>query len=721
MNIPSHIVLSNNSTEKDKYNINKRLERLTQLEKLSNKEFNLTKTSIKHHSRNNSNNNQQNISILMEVKESFTSDVDNRQNYQNENRPLREKRNSAIKKIIEMKNVINLQYLMHPEKNELGFYSFSNNNNNMISNNINNIVNTNENYSNLELGLNKQNSNNYQANEKINPNNNNNLYSIENNNISNNDKFTTNFYSQNKQNKNNHSVKEEFYNKINFPMQKENENYYERNNNNEMNNINNNYIGKEIINANIIKEDQVTFAENIRRNVDDIDFFDKIKRSLESKRNFNSIKTMEILGKKKSDDFDINNINTKNLRKNSIEKVNSNNNDKTDILVHPTNNNNKIQNNNNINYNEYNNLNNNNISNISSIKSLSISKTLNEKKKRESSLEILNQKFNEKLVILKHKKPLNQAANCNSNSNDKKNLNNNNNKEENLDEDFESFKNEFKRSHNYNPIGLNKIKSNDLMSIEEFTNIKNDIVLNDEKLSEFNDKFFKKTEFLDKNQMNNFYKKHLKTNKDSLFHNKNPYLIQKENNWIQENPGFSLKEKEEKDIQSRLLNLKGILNINDNRNKNQNKQNDNYNQKEKNRKNYFIDRDITVKNEGHHRISSNVDNSNLTHLINLNESKVNNLGYTERNLLSPNEKLNNFFSNNSTIKFGNNGLFSTTGNFNRDDLNYNINNNNLMNREGRNTIRDKPRSISEFNLESGFQSTKMNSFNNSNNPFKYNY
>ena len=56
---------------------------------------------------------------------------------------------------------------------------------------------------------------------------------------------------------------------------------------------------------------------------------------------------------------------------------------------------------------------------------------LSEKKKKEASLELLNQRFNEKLVTLtlKHNKPFNKTIE--------------------KDENLESFKNEFKKNYNY--------------------------------------------------------------------------------------------------------------------------------------------------------------------------------------------------------------------------------------------------------------------------------
>ena len=296
-------------------------------------------------------------------------------------------------------NPINLYYQMHVEKNDFGFYSFNGPNENAINSAF---PNNNQIYTSSKHIKNKLNSNNNQVNEFYNPNNNNNLNENKNNEITNN----TNIGPGNrlKSNSKDNSYKKNI--KFNFPKEDKNDldDDYNFNNNNNDDNINDN-INDNSYNINSSIEEKITFADNIKKNIDDTDFFDKIKKSLIEKRANDEFKTLEILGVYGEDNFNykinqgkekksklanykknsnenlntnVNNLNNINSNinevnykkeKNTFEKgdlnelnnlnllnqnFNSNNNKKIDdILVLPTNNKNKnnlITSNNNINY-----------------------------------------------------------------------------------------------------------------------------------------------------------------------------------------------------------------------------------------------------------------------------------------------------------------------------------------------------------------------------------
>jgi hypothetical protein len=250
------------------------------------------------------------------------------------------------------------------------------------------------------------------------------------------------------------------------------------------------------------------------------------------------------------------------------------------------------------------------------------------------------------------------------------------------------FKNEFKKDNNYNTIG-GKSKEKD-------KNIKE--LLTDERLSEFNEKLNGKAEFLDKNSIKSFYRKHLKGEKEYLRNNKIPKkqddLIK--NSILNTNADCYNNDKE---VVEKLEKLKDILKIEEGKKIMDNK-------KYKKTQSFLYENIRGNNNNQSNNNDINFNNSNITNLINLNESKVNNLNisyYNQNdqfdnniNTIINNEKVNKLFNNLSTLKF------------NKEDFNfYSINNNNNYNSFKENK-REKNKTLTElqYDLELGFIKNK---------------
>ena len=125
---------------------------------------------------------------------------------------------------------------------------------------------------------------------------------------------------------------------------------------------------------------------------------------------------------------------------------------------------------------------------------------LSEKIKKEKQMDFLNHRFNEKLFAMKNNKH--------------KNSNNANNIIDNFhDFEFENFKNEFKRNnihYGFSP-SKEKVLDENLNTLGNLNyskiikeNRKDQILISDEQLCEFKDKFLGKSEFIDKENVKMF-------------------------------------------------------------------------------------------------------------------------------------------------------------------------------------------------------------------------
>jgi len=265
---------------------------------------------------------------------------------------------------------------------------------------------------------------------------------------------------------------------------------------------------------------------------------------------------------------------------------------------------------------------------------------LSEKLKKEKQMELLNLRFQEKLVAMKNSK--NNCGYLNSEHNIIDNF---------QDFEFENFKNEFKRRNNNIHNGFSSRENAQYENFNTIANLnsskisdnkKDEILISDEQLSEFKDKFLGKSEFIDKENVKLFYKKYLKGLNNNIFNynsNNNSNLIK--NNNANKFKNFFLVNKEEKasaqlsdaakkerELTMRLEKLKNMLKIEDPKKskelKNINSQN-------------FLYEKAERKNEAE-VILNNLNSSNITSILNLNESKINNANY------------NSAASNNNTLK-----------------------------------------------------------------------
>ena len=152
---------------------------------------------------------------------------------------------------------------------------------------------------------------------------------------------------------------------------------------------------------------------------------------------------------------------------------------------------------------------------------------LSEKKKKDKEIDLLNQRFNEKLNNYKIGKKI-----------------------ENVDSDFDNFKNDFKKNNIFSDGKEN-----------EYNRKLEQLVISDERLNEFKDKYFGKVEIIDKEQVKLFYKKYLKglNNKEK---NQNPNATRL---LEEKNESFVKSALEEKENLLKLEKLKNLLNIDDQR------------------------------------------------------------------------------------------------------------------------------------------------------------
>jgi len=344
------------------------LEQTNQLERINKTVLNLTNnpnkpkgninTQTQSRKTSNVNNNNKQISIENSKGFSLEPKENSIKNPLEKNEKLTHREKFILKRLkkMEISYPINLFYQMHPEKNEKGFYSFNN---------------TNENYSNSAFTLNKQINKNKnkqfavcnQVNESYNANVKNNAKkNIENIVMTNTNNIEIGPDPGNHLKQKN--SKDYSKNKISFnnPKGKEGNNKNNDNNNNddifidindtfEVNNNNNNNNNSE--NEEFIVDEKISFVENIKKNIGDIDFFDKIKKTLDHKRINDSLKTYEILG----------------IRNGDLEKINQGQQKKSKISAYCSNNNNKVEKGdlnelNNLNTISENNNNNNNNNNI---------------------------------------------------------------------------------------------------------------------------------------------------------------------------------------------------------------------------------------------------------------------------------------------------------------------------------------------------------------------
>ncbi len=263
---------------------------------------------------------------------------------------------------------------------------------------------------------------------------------------------------------------------------------------------------------------------------------------------------------------------------------------------------------------------------------------LSEKLKKEKQIEALNQRFQERLNSMKNTKQL------------KSNLSSFNTIENFHDFEFENFKNEFKNNYIQNGFSSNEKKSNknlncfnNLNSSDYIEARKDEILISDEKLSEFKDKLGK-FEFIDKSNVKMFYTKYLKgVNKTSKL--KNFLSLNKQEKLT----NFSESAKKEQELNIRLEKLKGMLNIDDPK-------------KSKESKHLISQNFLYEKNDrsSHNNILNNLNSSTITNTLNLNESRINNVNYISNGSgINSLKMLGNLSSN----KFGNSiGSSSNTPN-----------------------------------------------------------
>jgi len=399
---------------------------------------------------------------------------------------------------------------------------------------------------------------------------------------------------------------------------------------------------------NIFLDNKNSFAENIRRNKEnfnDADFFEKMKNFLDSKRIETEVIEQAYLNTETNINFDIRNRPSLNKIENinrSLEKQNNSKNksayNSNNLAIVSSGSNNFPLSENLQNY-----LNTEPIENSKNIKdalhklneldsksnldanklvlpmntrsnqnlrlnSNSCEKNrfeesnleiLSEKIKRDKQIEALNQRFHEKLNILKS-----QKNNYKNNFHDSFH-----------DFEFENFKNEFKRNNNNNGFSSNERFLTENTST--FSNInsgkienkREEILITDEQLSEFKDKFLGKLEFIDKENLKMFYKKYLKggdANNNKMKNQTNCYKEEKRNQ-------FSNASKEEQEVSIRLEKLKNMLKIDDHK---KNKELKNLNSHL-----FLYERNINANEP--EKILNNLNSSSITNYISLNDSKIN--------------------------------------------------------------------------------------------------
>lgn len=486
-------------------------------------------------------------------------------------------------------------------------------------------------------------------------------------------------------------------------------------NNEILSNIN---IMKNSNNNEIIKK---SLAENIRNQKDDADIFDKVKGYIEAKRvmyniseqenlnnqtrtinvnntinnpqnlntqsnvNPNNIKARALLNLNKLENIsksqekstnasNLNSLENPNKLKEALIKINDDNFSKLQIaethrLVQP------------MNTRPYNITNNsNNTNNLCIITESSEKNTcsdaqlelLSEKIKKEKQMEYLNQKFHEKLNAMKNTKILETQYE--------------------QDNEFEHFKNEFKRKNNMHNNGD---KKNNLEEFNFFSpvayssssKIKQDTFFNDEQLSEFKDKFFGKFEFIDKDNLNQFYSKYLKNyqNKADRKKPKNICVVtyQEEshkNNILKSEVGNinytsinnSNAANKEKELSIRLAKLKNMLQIDEYKKKKELKsinsqvflyENTKGNVNNPNEKEYLNNLNssiltnamndsklLTHNNNNNHNVSSSSHNNK--YINNISTVKLSNLPNTTNKLINnlhPNIDINKILSLNANL------------------------------------------------------------------------
>jgi len=294
---------------------------------------------------------------------------------------------------------------------------------------------------------------------------------------------------------------------------------------------------------------------------------------------------------------------------------------------------------------------------------------VSEKIKKEKHIETLNQKFYEKLTTIKNTKNI------------KNYFGNNVNRviDDFHDYEFENFKNEFKINNNQNEYilkdakdikenlnSLNNLKDDKMDNKKNKKKEGNNILISDEQLSEFKDKYLGKIEFLDKDKANLFYRKYLKgVNNNNANKFKNFFLSNKEDKITQ----ISEADKKEKELGMRLVNLKNMLNIDDPKKSKE--------QKDLNALNFLYEK-AERKNQADIALN-NISSSNLGNLLNLNESKINNVNYNSSGSNSNNNTLK-LLGNLSSLKFGST-LGNSVGNNNNNNIHAFGNTGNNTNRE----------------------------------------
>ena len=415
------------------------------------------------------------------------------------------------KKYLEINNVINLFYQMHPEKNKFGVYSFSK-------------FDEEKNFNSLKLNKIKDLKNNqsliisHQINENIN---------------------TSKINNENLENKNRINIKDEGK-RISFIIPIENS------------------IGNHKINScsmdisNNLPENKINF-EKIKNNLT----FNQLSSSIEEKNEANlKIENFKLKDVKKS-------IRLVDLEK-KLAILQNNIYSDSNSIIKPTNSKeillvNQINYENNIIYNQEN------------------VQILSETTQREKELDLLNQRFHNKLKIMKTEKYLIPK-----------------------DIEFEIFKNDLKK---------NKYLSNNIVRNHSK---KEDKLIDNEDLREIKENYQSKFEIIDKNNIKLFYKKHIKgLNNGQKF--QNPFFRKQMEEKIFSSYKSALEEKE---ISLKLERLKNLLNIEDQRARIDEKNHISHN--------FLYDinldsKNLINKNKG---LRNSANNSSITNF--LNDTKTNN-------------------------------------------------------------------------------------------------